>query len=265
MPARVRSGASASTQSRPKQPKVKTLQFVNVSDFNQTKDIELKRFVRANAMRYSQRKKKEQKQKQSSESSPTSDSGSNHSVPHNSPQISYSHGFSHDLWLQDASSHWPAEWEKALLEVQTYYDHLSLDTPLLPMDIDAQRPGGDDYVEGLKEQHYCCSIPEASPRDILGSGNEDPFNALPVDNVQQPTILLHHCMFSLLSNTTTVPAVPRKTSLLTLKHSWYSNGAQVPTYSRNRDGQSFREGLVVIDNSRSAPFPSHNEFCSYAS
>ena len=70
------------------------------------------------------------------------------------------------------------------------------------MDMDG-RESDDQDVEGIKQPRYRYGMPETNPKDILGSGNEDPFNAFPIDKDQQPMLFLHHCMSIILENNAT--------------------------------------------------------------
>ena len=122
-------------------------QFVNLSQSGPTNKAELRKVVRANAMRYYRKSQRESRPVDAIEVTPDDS-------PDSSLVRQTRDGRS--PWLKDKHHTWPNEWDQVLHEAQS----------------------------------TCL---------MFGSGNPDPFEALPVKGNSQAYQLVHHCKPSAIS------------------------------------------------------------------
>ena len=181
-----------------------TWHFIDTSELRGTKNDELRRFVRANAMRDYRRKQKATQDKQKpligdgdacnllGSDSPVKPSDTS-SPADNSVSVA----LQSDVWLQspdedqDQAFHWPTVFESTLLELKG----VTRSPRSSPALIAAVSSGPQKKFDSPDSRSRTKSfVDSCSPLKVHpGTGVGDPFHTLPT-NAPDACELLHHCM-----------------------------------------------------------------------
>ena len=170
-------------------------QFVNLSQSNQSRDVDTRKLVRVNAMRDYRRRQQKQRQGAATDRSLHSATIGKKPLAPQPPADTLDLQpltFTKDSLLQENFGDWPGQSENALNEFQAMW------AASRRTSASAKRANGS-YEDGLasstpRRPRKRISV-NVSPVSVLGGGSTDPFNIYPISGYSRHSELLDHCKY----------------------------------------------------------------------